>query len=92
MLKEAAREVIPGEVIDRQKGYFPVPELKYLRGASLDFVRDALGSRAARERGLFNRAYVDRLLDEPDAHITPLNGSKLWQVAALEVWLQTHRI
>jgi asparagine synthase (glutamine-hydrolysing) len=25
----------------------------------------------------------------PDAHITPLRGSKLWQVALLEMWLQS---
>ena len=28
------------------------------------------------------------LLAEPEAHITPLRGSKLWQVALLELWLQ----
>ena len=53
-------------------------------------VRDALHSRAARERGLFAPAYVDRLLADPDAHITPLRGSKLWQLGLLEWWLQTH--
>lgn len=90
VLKEAAREVLPADVIDRKKGYFPVPELKYLSGKSLDFVKDALGSRAARERGIFMRPYLDRLLDDPAAHITPLQGSKLWQIAALETWLQTH--
>jgi hypothetical protein len=30
VLKEAAREVVPDEIIDRKKGYFPVPALKYL--------------------------------------------------------------
>src|SRR5207302_11238750 len=44
VLKEAAREVIPAEVIDRPKGYFPVPALKYLRGAFLEYVRDILDS------------------------------------------------
>ncbi len=90
VLKEAARAVLPSEVIDRQKGYFPVPELKYLDGASLDFVKDAMNSQAARERGVFRREYVDELLDAPAQHMTPLNGSKLWQIAALETWLQTH--
>lgn len=90
ILKEAARKVIPSEVIDRPKGYFPVPALKYLKGNVLDNVRDALGSRAARERGLFRQAYVDRLLDDPMAHITPLRGSKLWQLGLLELWLQSH--
>ena len=91
VLKEAARAILPHEVIDRKKGYFPVPELKYLHGRSLEFVKDAMSSRAAKERGLWRRDYVDRLLDAPSEHLTPLNGSKLWQVAALETWLQTHR-
>jgi asparagine synthase (glutamine-hydrolysing) len=90
ILKEAARAVIPAEVIDRPKGYFPVPALKYLSGRSLEFVRDALNSEACRNRGLYRRDYVDRLLDEPERHITPLQGSKLWQLASLEIWLQTH--
>jgi asparagine synthase (glutamine-hydrolysing) len=90
VLKEAARDVLPDEVIDRPKGYFPVPELKYLNGHSLEFVKDAINGRPARERGLFNRSYIDRLLDAPAEHLTPLKGSKLWQIAALEVWLQTH--
>ena len=90
VLKEAARKVIPSEVIDRPKGYFPVPALKYLRGPVLERVRDALSSQAARERGLFSPAYVEHLLADPDAHLTPLRGSKLWQLGLLEWWLQTH--
>ena len=92
ILKEAAREVVPNEIIDRPKGYFPVPALKYLRGPYLDFVRDTLESRTARERGVFNRDYVDKLLAEPEAHLTPKGNSKLWQVAALESWMQTHGV
>jgi asparagine synthase (glutamine-hydrolysing) len=90
VLKKAARQVIPTAVIDRPKGYFPVPALKYLQGSVLERVRDALSSRAARERGLFRRDCVDMLLAEPGAHITPLRGSKLWQLGLLEWWLQTH--
>jgi asparagine synthase (glutamine-hydrolysing) len=90
VLKEAARKVIPSAVIDRPKGYFPVPALKYLQGSVLERVRDALTSQAARERGLFRPDYVDLLLADPGAHITPLRGSKLWQLGLLEWWLQTH--
>jgi asparagine synthase (glutamine-hydrolysing) len=92
VLKEAARAVIPSEVIDRPKGYFPVPALKYLRGEYLELVRGVLEQPAARERGIFDPDYVDMLLREPEAHITPLRGSKLWQVALLEYWLQVHGI
>lgn len=90
VLKEAARTVIPAEVIDRPKGYFPVPALKYLRGDFLQVVRDTLGSQRARERGLFRRDAVEHMLESPDSHITPLGGSKLWQIALLEAWLQTN--
>jgi len=89
ILKEAARGVVPDEVIDRPKGYFPVPALKYLRGAFYDFVRGALDAPAARQRGIFNRPYIDRLLANPEAELTPKGHSKLWQVALLECWLQT---
>jgi asparagine synthase (glutamine-hydrolysing) len=92
LLKEAARSIIPAAVIDRPKGYFPVPALKYLRGSVLDYVRDALIGTKGASRGIFERAYIDRLLDEPEAHITPLRGSKLWQLGLLENWLQVHGI
>lgn len=90
VLKEAARRVIPHEVIDRPKGYFPVPALKYLQGPYLERVRDALGSERARQRGLFQADTVATLLREPEKHLTPLRGSKLWQVALLELWMQSH--
>ncbi len=90
ILKEASRRVIPEEVIDRPKGYFPVPALKYLRGPFLQLARDALSDPSAQQRGLFNSGYVDRLLADPESHITPLRGSKLWQLSLLELWLQSH--
>ena len=92
VLKDAARLVVPHEVIDRKKGYFPVPQLKYIQGEYLDLVRDALQSQSARERGLFRQDYLQTLFDDPASHITPLRGSELWQVALLEMWLQSRDI
>ncbi|MFW6060300.1 MAG: N-acetylglutaminylglutamine amidotransferase [Phycisphaeraceae bacterium] len=88
VLKEAAREVIPWEVIDRPKGYFPVPALKYLQGEYLEKVRDVLMQPAAKQRNLYSPKYVEKMLADPEKHITPLRGSKLWQLALLEYWLQ----
>ena len=92
ILKDVARRVIPAEVIDRPKGYFPVPALKYIQGPYLDLVRDALTSQRAKERGLFESAYLNTLFDDPTAHITPLRGSELWQVGLLELWLQQQQV
>nr|WP_298165937.1 N-acetylglutaminylglutamine amidotransferase [uncultured Pseudomonas sp.] len=86
VLKEAARQVIPAAVIDRPKGYFPVPGLKHLQGATLGWVRDLLVD-PSQDRGLFNPAMLDRLLSDPHGQLTPLRGSKLWQMAALNLWL-----
>lgn len=90
ILKEAARRILPAEVVDRPKGYFPVPALKYIRGPYLDFARDVLNQEAARTRGIFRRDYVDRLLADPEGNLTAKGHSKLWQVTVLEHWLQTH--
>ena len=92
VLKAIARKMLPREVVDRPKGYFPVPILKYLAGPTLDLVRDVLSAAPARERGIFRRDYLDKLLANPADHITPLRGSELWQAALLEMWLQTHRV
>ncbi|GFG49707.1 asparagine synthetase B [Mycolicibacterium agri] len=92
VLKEAARRVIPSEVIDRPKGYFPVPALTHLEGPYLDMVRDALYAPVAKERGLFRPEAVDALLADPNGRLTPLRGNELWQIALLELWLQRHGI
>jgi asparagine synthase (glutamine-hydrolysing) len=92
VLKEAARRVIPTEVIDRPKGYFPVPALTHLEGPYLDLVRDALYAPIAKERGLFNTDAVDALLADPNGKLTALRGNELWQVALLELWLQRHGV
>lgn len=88
ILKRLARGRLPDEVIDRPKGYFPVPALKYVRGDFLKLMRAALDSRACRERGMFKRDYIEKLLAAPEQHFTRIQGSKLWHLALLELWLQ----
>jgi asparagine synthase (glutamine-hydrolysing) len=92
LLKRIARGLVPDEVIDRPKGYFPMPALKFVRGEFYQFMRDILMSPAAQSRGLFNPDYVARLLANPEApeNFTAIKGSKLWHCALLELWLQTH--
>src|SRR3954471_24905958 len=87
VLKAAARGVVPDAVIDRPKGYFPVPALTQLEGPVLELVTDALRSC---DRGLFKPAAVDALLADPNADRTNLDGSTLWQLGLLELWLDRH--
>ncbi len=92
VLKDIGRRLVPGEVIDRPKGYFPVPGISHLEGKLLDRVTDALTAPEARRRDLFRPAYVERLLADPNAGSTPLDGNKLLQLGLLEMWLQSHGI
>jgi asparagine synthase (glutamine-hydrolysing) len=88
VLKQISRGLLPDSVIDRQKGYFPMPSLKYVRGEFLEFMRKVLLCDEAKSRGLYNPAYIEKLMAEPEAYLTRLQGSKLWHLAALELWLQ----
>jgi len=92
VLKEAARRVLPEVVIDRPKGYFPVPALSTIEGATLELIRERMDSATARERGLFEPAHVEALLASPNDYQTTLEGSKLWQLALLELWLERHGV
>ena len=87
-LKAVSRGLISDAVIDRPKGYFPVPVLKHVSGDFLAFMRSILDSDACRKRGLYQRPYVDKLLEAPEAWFTRIQGSKLWHLALLELWLQ----
>jgi asparagine synthase (glutamine-hydrolysing) len=92
VLKRAARGVVPDEVIDRTKGYFPVPAIRQLEGPYLARVRDALTDPAARARGLFRPGPVAAMLADPNSTRTQLGSNALWQLALLEMWLQHHGV
>jgi asparagine synthase (glutamine-hydrolysing) len=90
LLKEACREHLPAEIIDRRKGYFPVPGIRHLSGPLLDQITDALTDDGARTRGIVRRDAVDTLLAAPNDIRTTLGSNALWQVALLELWLREH--
>jgi asparagine synthase (glutamine-hydrolysing) len=92
VLKRLARHYLPAEIIDRPKGYFPVPEVQYPQGPVLAMIRDAFSSRAAIDRGLFERQYLDELFAAPTKHHVRSGAAELWYCASLELWLQAQGI
>ncbi|WP_461169673.1 N-acetylglutaminylglutamine amidotransferase [Arthrobacter sp. Z1-15] len=92
ILKDIARKVLPPSIIDRPKGYFPVPPLKYLAEPLLSAVGDALHAPEAKQRGLFRPDYVESLLAAPNTNFSPGGNNLLWQLGVLEMWLQHHAI
>lgn len=89
-LKLMACTRLPAKVIDRPKGYFPMPALKYIRGEFLQWMSDTLQSDACRQRGVFSPHYVQQVLAHPEKAYTRIKGSKLWHMALFEAWCQQH--
>jgi len=87
-LKKIARKLLPSSVIDRKKGYFPMPALKYVQGDFLEFMSDILTSSACLNRGVFDQNYVNKVINSPRDYMTALNGSRLWHLALFEFWMQ----
>lgn len=84
LLRTAFADTLPRSVLDRKdKMGFPVPFTEWAArpGRTRDFVRDTLGSSAARGRPWMN---ADEVLKGLDAE--PRYGRKLWGLLSLELW------
>ncbi|MFM1987616.1 MAG: hypothetical protein RJA99_573 [Pseudomonadota bacterium] len=81
-LRDAAAPWLPAATVERRdKMGFPVPLQHWARGRAREFVADVLGSRACRERGLFDAPALARLVDTEAAF-----GRALWGALQLELW------
>jgi asparagine synthase (glutamine-hydrolysing) len=87
LLKLAMRGILPDEIIDRPKHGFAVPLGRWFRGELTGFVRDLLLSAESRTRGIFNPAYIERLLEQ---HMRgrPLD-LQVWTLISFEQWCRT---
>ena len=83
IFKQSIKNLLPSSVMERKdKMGFPVPLREWMRGGVVrDFVLDTLSSKNCRERGLFSKDAMDKLLDMK----TP-GGRQLWGALCLELW------
>jgi asparagine synthase (glutamine-hydrolysing) len=85
VLKEAVRTLLPAGIIDRKKQGFGVPLGVWFRGGLTDVFADVLRSPRTRQRGYFEPAFVDRLMEE---HLAGRRDHtlRLWQLMVFELW------
>jgi asparagine synthase (glutamine-hydrolysing) len=84
LFKRAVEPWLPQSVVTREdKMGFPVPLHLWAQGRTREFFHDILLSRRCRERGLFDPAAVERLIDQKSAF-----GRSLWGLLQLELWYQ----
>ena len=87
-LKKLSENYLKKEVIHRDKFYFPVPPLKFIKDRFYDYCKKILSSDAALQRGIYKKEYINKLLARPNDNFTNLNGNELWHFTLLERWLQ----
>jgi len=88
ILREAARGLVPQEILERPKMGFPVPFGKWLRGPWAGVVREVLLDKRSRERGLIDAAAVEALTREHEAGRREAT-EPLWSLLNLELWYRT---
>jgi asparagine synthase (glutamine-hydrolysing) len=87
ILKEAARGILPDNIIDRKKHGFGVPLGAWLR-KDISPVKDILLSDSARQRNLLNMHVVENLISEHESGKRD-NNRQLWTLLTLEQWHRT---
>jgi asparagine synthase (glutamine-hydrolysing) len=88
ILREAARDLVPPDILTRRKMGFPVPFGMWMREGWGAVARDVLLDRRSRERGIINAEGVERLIQEHARGVTD-GGDALWSLLNLELWYRT---
>ena len=85
ILKAAVEDLLPREVVYRQKMGFPTPWAYWLAGEQLDQLEQLLLEPRTVERGRFNRDAVSTLFGEHRAGVRD-HGNRIWRLLNLELW------
>lgn len=88
MLTSTFAEMFPPVLRDRKKMGFSVPLGHWFRNELWDLANDTLRDRTALERGYFQKASVEKLLDDHKRGLWD-HGDRIWALLCLEFW---HRI
>jgi asparagine synthase (glutamine-hydrolysing) len=88
VLRKAAEDLLPSEIVWRPKGPILVPINKCFAKRFLIMVKDILSQEAVQRRGYFRYAYIQKLIQGREANPF-LYDRQLFALLALEIW---HRI
>jgi asparagine synthase (glutamine-hydrolysing) len=91
ILKEAMRGKLPDEVIDRPKKGFGMPVAKWTRGELRPLVREMFAPDRLKRRGLFNSAYVERILAQHESGAAD-HRKLIWTLLMFEMWAEKNQL
>jgi asparagine synthase (glutamine-hydrolysing) len=87
LFRKALRDLLPRNILYRQKRGFSIPHSRWLRGELRPLLRDTLLAKRVYERGQLSRPVVERMIDEHDTGRVN-HGLRLWNLLWLELWQQ----
>jgi asparagine synthase (glutamine-hydrolysing) len=87
LMKRAMAEILPPEVIRKKKQGFAMPVADWLNGRLKPLLQDTLSGAKLQQRGLFNPAYVNSLMQD---HFQGRqdNRKPLWTLLVGNLWLE----
>lgn len=88
IFKRAMRGIVPDEILERPKQGFGMPLQEWINSQLRGRIHETLTEQRTRERGLFEPAYVDVLLDEHERGRRD-HAPALWSLLMLELWHRT---
>ena len=88
LFRKVAARLLPAEVLTKRKQGFAIPLAAWFRNDLRPMLLDTIGSRAFKERGIFDQAGIQRLVDEHQQGLQD-RGELLWMVMVLETWMRT---
>lgn len=85
LLKKACADLLPPEILARNKRGFQIPVAAWLRGRLRPLVEELLGEEFLREQGVFRPAAVRALVDD---HFSGRADRRkpLWTLLVLQLW------
>lgn len=85
ILREALKELLPRDILNRPKVGFRVPVNEWFRGSMRGYLYDHLTSSESLTRDLYNRVRLDAVLEE---HVSGRQNHEklLWTLLNLELW------
>lgn len=85
LLKQAVRDLVPQEILNRPKQGFGVPVQEWINQQLRARIHDTLNDKRTRQRGYVDPKYLDVLLDEHGRGRRD-HSTSLWALLMLELW------
>ena len=92
MLKDAVRNLVPQEILERPKSGMLVPVRYWYRRELKGWARSLLLSRSSRIRTILLRESLRNLLRYRGVGVRSHFGDRIHLLVSLEIWLRVHGV